>query len=90
MRQLMKLLPLALLFALGACAQYQNKEPLGRDYGNAVTHNMSVQVINPAPDLEGKEVPDMAGTRASGAINRYDTGTVIKPQRIDTTSGLGG
>ena len=89
MRQTMKLLPFALLFAVTACAQWQNKEPLGRDYGNAVTHNMSVQVIDPAPNLEGKEIPDMAGTRANGAMERYNTGTVIAPETIDTTSGFG-
>ena len=86
MRQTMKLLPFALLFAVAACAQWQNKEPLGRDYGNSVTHNMSVQVIDPAPNLEGKEIPDMEGTRAAGAMERYDTGTVIEPETIDTTS----
>jgi hypothetical protein len=47
-------------------------------------------VIDPAPNLEGKENPDMAGTRASQAIKRYDTGTVIQPEQIDTTSGFGG
>ena len=88
MRQTMKVLPFALLFAVAACAQWQNKEPLGRDYGDAMSHNLSVQVIDPAPDLEGKEIPDMAGTRASGAIDRYDTGTVIEPESIDTTSNF--
>jgi hypothetical protein len=87
MRQTMKLLPLALLFAVAAC---QHLEPLGRDYGNAVTHNMSVQVIDPAPNLEGKEIPDMAGTRVDGAMERYNTGTVIEPESIETTSGVGG
>lgn len=90
MKQMIKLLPFALLFAAAACSQYSNKEPLGRDYGNAVNHNMSVQVIDPAPNLEGKEIPDMAGPRASGAIKRYDTGTVIQPEQLDTTSGFGG
>ena len=85
MRQTMKTLPFALLLAVAACVQYSNKEPLGRDYGDATSHNLSVQVINPAPDLEGKEIPDMAGTRASGAVNRYDTGTVIEPESIETT-----
>lgn len=84
MKQTMKLLPFALLIAVAACTQ--NKEPLGRDYGNAVNHNMSVQVIDPAPNLEGKEIPDMAGTRASGAIERYDTGTVIQPEQLETTT----
>jgi hypothetical protein len=82
----MKLLPFALLFAVAAC---QHLEPLGRDYGNAVTHNMSVQVIDPAPNLEGKEIPDMEGTRAAGAMERYDTGTVIAPETIETTSAVG-
>ena len=85
MRQTMKLLPFALLFAVAACAQWQNKETLGRDYGNSVHHNMSVQVIDPAPNLEGKEIPDMDGTRAAGAMERYNTGTVIEPEDIETT-----
>jgi hypothetical protein len=82
----MKLLPFALLFAVAAC---QHLEPIGRDYGNAVTHNMSMQVIDPAPNLEGKEIPDMEGTRAAGAIERYNTGTVIEPETIETTSAIG-
>ena len=86
MRQTMKVLPVALLFAVAACAQYQNDAPLGPDFGNAVHHNLSVQVIDPAPNLEGKEIPNMEGTRAAGAIQRYDTGTVIQPETIETTS----
>ncbi len=82
MRQTMKILPLALLFAVAAC---QHLEPLGRDYGNAVTHNLSVHVIDPAPNLEGKEIPDMEGTRAAGAMERYDAGTEIEPESIETT-----
>ena len=83
MRQTMKLvLPCAVLFAVAAC---QHLAPLGRDYSNAVNHNLSVQVIDPAPNLEGKGIPDMEGTRASGAVDRYDTGTVIKPESIETT-----
>ena len=88
MRQTMKVLPFALLFAVAACDQHL--KPLGRDYGNAVNHNLSVHVIDPAPNLEGKEVPDMEGTRAAGAMERYDTGTVIQPETIDTTSIEGG
>jgi hypothetical protein len=90
MRQTMKLLPFALLFAVAACAPYQHKEPLGRDYSNATNHNLSVQVIDPAPSFEGREIPDMAGTRASGAVGRYDTGTEVQPESIETTSGFGG
>ncbi len=86
MRQTMKLLPFALLFAVAACAQYQNKESMGRDYGDAVHHNLSVHVIDPAPNLEGKEIPDMNGNRAAGALQRYKTGTELEPESIDTTS----
>ena len=85
MRQTKKLLPLALLFAVAACSQYENDQYLGRDMGNAITHNFSVQIIDPAPNLEGKEVPNMEGTRAAGAVDRYDTGTEITPETIDTT-----
>ena len=70
-----------LVFVAG-CEQaqhYSNKQPLGRDYGNSVPHNMSMHIIDPAPSLEGREVPDMEGTRAAGAIERYDTGTTIEP-----------
>jgi hypothetical protein len=49
---------------------------------------MSVQVIDPAPNLEGKEIPDMAGTRANGAMERYNTGTVIEPESIETTDSF--
>ena len=90
MRQTMKILPFALLFAVAACAEWQNKEPLGRDYSNAVNHNISVHVIDPAPSFEGREIPDMRGTRASGAVDRYDTGTELQPETIETTSGFGG
>ncbi len=86
MRQTMKLLPFALLFAVAACAQYQNKESMGRDYGDAVHHNLSVHVIDPAPNLEGKEIPDMNGNWAAGALQRYKTGTELEPESIDTTS----
>jgi hypothetical protein len=89
MKQTVKLLAFALLLAGTACAQYSNKEPLGRDYGNAINHNMSVQVIDPAPNLEGKEIPDMAGTRAAGALQRYNTGTEIRPETLETSDSFG-
>ena len=30
----------------------------------------------------------MAGTRADGAMERYNTGTVIEPETIETTTGF--
>ena len=53
-----------------------------------VVRDRGAEGVDPAPDLEGKEIPDMAGTRASGAVNRYDTGTVIEPESIETTSNF--
>ena len=82
MTKTMRILPFALLFAVGAC---QHLEPLGRDYGNAYNHNLSVQVIDPAPSFEGREVPDMNGERAAGAVDRYATGAVIAPEEVETT-----
>ncbi len=67
------------LVIVSGCQQYSNQVPLGRDFSNSVHHNMSMHIIDPAPSLEGREVPDMAGTRAESAIERYDTGTIIEP-----------
>jgi len=75
---------IALFFFVAGCQQYSKQVPLGRDFSNSVHHNMSMHIIDPAPSLEGREVPDMAGTRAESAIERYDTGTVIEP--IEATS----
>ena len=82
MKTTIKLLPLGLLLVVAAC---NHTQPLSQDFGNATVHNMSMQIINPAPDLEGREVPDMEGTRAAGAIGRYDTGTVVGPEVLTTT-----
>lgn len=82
MRHVIIALSLVLLAAAG-CADYSNKQPLGRDYGNTQTHNFATQIINPAPVYEGREVPDLAGTRAAGAIERYDTGAVLKPEILE-------
>ncbi len=64
---------IALLFFVAGC---QHLQPLGRDFGNSVHHNMSMHIIDPAPSYEGREVPDMEGERAAGAKERYDTGSV--------------
>ena len=78
---------IALFFFVAGCQQYSNQVPLGRDFSNSVHHNLSMHVIDPAPSLEGREVPDMAGTRAESAIERYDTGTIIEPIEADLDVG---
>ncbi len=64
---------IALLFFVAGC---QHLQPLGRDFGNSMHHNMSMHIIDPAPSYEGREVPDMEGERAAGAKEIYDTGAV--------------
>ncbi len=68
---------IALLFFVAGC---QHTQPLGRDFGNSVHHNMSMHIIDPAPSYEGREVPDMDGERAAVAIENYTTGTVIEAE----------
>ena len=74
---------IALLFFVAGC---QHLQPLGRDFGNSVHHNMSMHIIDPAPSYEGREVPDMEGERAAGAKERYDTGSVEEAE----AEGMGG
>ncbi len=73
---------IALLFFVAGCqgGPYTNKGPLGRDFSDSVHHNMSMHIIDPAPSFEGREVPDMDGERAAGAIENYTTGEVIEPE----------
>ncbi len=68
---------IALLFFVAGC---QHTQPLGRDFGNSVHHNMSMHIIDPAPSFEGREIPDMEGERAAIAKEAYDTGAVIEAE----------
>ena len=76
---------IALLFFVAGC---QHTQPLGRDFGNSVHHNMSMHIIDPAPSFEGREVPDMDAERAAVAIENYTTGNVIEPE-AESISGFG-
>ena len=75
---------LGMLFALGACTA---PATLSDDFGNAVRHNKAMHIINP-PASEAV-VSDMNGPRAAGAIDRYESGTVIPPRTLSTTTGIG-
>ena len=57
----------------------RNIPPLGKDFGNATTHNLSQQLINPEPVTAGYGAPALNGIRAKGVIDRYTGGTVIAP-----------
>jgi len=73
-------------FSLSACQS--NDEPLNPDFGNSVRHNMSVQIINPAPTYPTTGAPGMTGPRARGVMERYDKGEVIAPD-VTRTSEFG-
>ncbi len=77
-------LPLVLTFAVSACELNRNVPPLGRDFGNATLHNMSLHIINPEPATAGYGAPALDGDRAKGAIERYKSGTVIAPTEDST------
>src|SRR3546814_6972399 len=69
---------------LAACTPQEELHPT---FGNAVHHNMSLHIINPAPTYSTLEqVPDFDGPRAAGAQQRYDDGEVIPPERLDRKS----
>lgn len=69
---------------LVACSPQQDLHPA---FGNAVHHNMAVHIINPAPTYSAQErVPELDGPRAAGVQQRYDSGEVIPPERLRTSS----
>jgi hypothetical protein len=80
---------LSIIAALGAgtlvtaCAPQGDLSP---DFGNAVQHNMSLHIINPAPTYNTlQQVPPLDGPRAAGAQQRYDDGEIIPPERLRTS-----
>ncbi len=85
MNRIIAILPLVLMFAVSACAQNRNLPPLGKDFGNATTHNFSQHIINPEPVTAGYGAPALNGLRAKGAMDRYTSGTVIKPTTEETS-----
>jgi hypothetical protein len=74
------------LLAIG-CADVP--EPSGPGFGNAFRHNAEVQVIDPEPALAGRETPDLNGKRAALAIQRYEAGKTLEPER-QRMGGVGG
>jgi len=84
---------LSIIAVLGAgslMAACTPQEELHPTFGNAVHHNMSVHIINPAPSYSAEQqVPTLDGPRAAGAQGRYDRGEIIPPERL-RTSDVGG
>ena len=68
----MKLIPL--LLVASACA------PIDAGLGNAVRHNMALQVIDPDPKHAGTPVEAGSGSRSALALKRYREGKVPDPK----------
>ncbi len=86
MKRALVFLPIVLTFAVSACQWNRNAPPLGRDFGNAVSHNMSQHIINPDPVTAGYGAPALDGERAGDVIERYKGGSVLVPE-AETTGG---
>jgi type IV pilus biogenesis protein CpaD/CtpE len=87
MNRSLKLLVLATLapIALAACENpTKPKYTLSPSFGDAVNHNMAVQILNPDgnPDLTP---PPMDGARAAEAVERYRAGKTRDVVRIKTS-----
>lgn len=76
----------AALLALPLVACTPNDPTLGA----AVKHNYALQVIDPDPQYAGTPNEGGSGDKAEGAVERYRTDKVKKPQGIRTTSGISG
>lgn len=91
MKKTLKIIgPVSLAFAmLAGCANdvTKPKPTLNTSFGDAVRHNMAVQIQNPEghPDLSPSALD---GTRAGRAIKRYREGDTEK-LRIQRTSDVG-
>ncbi len=86
MKRALVLVPIVLTFAVSACETNRNIPPLGRDFGNATSHNMSQHIINPEPVTASYGAPALNGDRAKGAFDRYKSGNVIEPS-VESTGG---
>ncbi len=84
MKRIIATLPLVLMLAVSGCAENRNIPPLGKDFGNATTHNFSQHIINPEPVTAGYGAPALYGPRAVGVLGRYKSGSVIQPDEEST------
>lgn len=75
---------------VSACATPDTPPYLGGpdNFGEANRQTMLAQVIDPDPHYDAA-VPESSGDHAADAIERYRTDKVKKPERIQTSSGIG-
>lgn len=73
----------AAILALTAACEPQNRAALHPSFGNAVSHNMAMQVVNPTPDRVDLP-PEHGGARAAIATHRYNTATTTPLETVST------
>lgn len=69
---MMKLIPILLMAS--ACA------PIDTGLGNAVRHNLALQIIDPEPEHAGTPIEAGSGSRSALALKRYREGKVLDPK----------
>jgi type IV pilus biogenesis protein CpaD/CtpE len=78
------ILIIALAAGLTACAM--NNKPLEPNFGQALRQNLNAQVADPDARYARVIQPASDGVRTSAAQVRYQTGEVIEPARVSTSS----
>jgi type IV pilus biogenesis protein CpaD/CtpE len=92
MDKILKILVIAALtpIALAACENPPQKPrlTLSPGFGDAVRHNMAVQIVNPDGSQDFNP-PPMDGARADDAVERYRAGRTVKvvEQKTSTAGG---
>jgi len=83
MRKIVAVLAVILSPSLTACQSAVTATP---GMGDAVAHNIAMQVINPDPHPGDEPPPETSGRRIGDAAERYRSGEVTPPVPISTSS----
>lgn len=77
----------AIGFAIAGCdSVVKPKGTLNPNFGNAVRHNMAVQIVNPDASAGITEAPDLDGKRANTAVADYEKGATKQVEKIITSN----
>ena len=76
--------------AVAACAPsaYRDSRSPVPGYGDSISQNSAVMIIDPQPVSAANVDIDFDGRRGGIAIERYRTGTVIPPEELRTSDVL--
>lgn len=74
---------IAALAGLGGC---YSKVHLDQNFGQSMRESLASQIADPDARYTGEPAPGSAGARVALAQDKYQTGTVIKPQATTTSA----